>query len=99
MEPLVLLMDEPFASVDAITRERLQVEFLNIWQHKQMTVLFVTHDLEEAIFLADRVVVMGRLPGRVKLVVEVPVGRPRDVEVKTAPEFQSLRRYLARYLD
>jgi len=99
MDPLVLLMDEPFASVDAITRERLQVEFLNIWQHKQMTVLFVTHDLEEAIFLADRVVVMGRLPGRVKLVVEVPIGRPRGVEVKTAPEFQSLRRDLARYLD
>jgi ABC-type nitrate/sulfonate/bicarbonate transport system ATPase subunit len=99
MDPEVLLMDEPFASLDAITRERLQIEFLNIWQHTQMTVLFVTHDLEEAIFLADRVVVMGGLPGCVKLVVEVPIGRPRDVEVKTTPEFQLLRRDLARYLD
>ena len=99
MDPEVLLMDEPFASLDAITKERLQIEFLNIWQHKQMTVLFVTHDLEEAIFLADRVVVMGRQPGCVRLVVKVPIGRPRDVEVKTTPEFQSLRRDLARYLD
>jgi NitT/TauT family transport system ATP-binding protein len=99
MDPEVLLMDEPFASLDAITKERLQIEFLNIWQHTQMTVLFVTHDLEEAIFLADRVVVMGGLPGCVKLVVDVPIGRPRDVEVKTTPEFQLLRRDLARYLD
>lgn len=99
MEPEVLLMDEPFAAIDAITKERLQLEFLDIWQGTQMTVLFVTHDLEEAMFLGDRVVVMGKDSGRVRVIVEIPLGRPRSIEEKTSPEFQSLRRDLARYLD
>jgi NitT/TauT family transport system ATP-binding protein len=99
VDPKVLLMDEPFGSLDAITKERLQLEFLNIWQKTRMTVVFVTHDLEEAIFLADRVVVMGKLQGRVKIVVDVPLGRPRSLEAKTSPESQSLRRDLAHYLE
>jgi len=96
--PEVLLMDEPFAALDAITKERLQVEFLKVWRSARMTVLFVTHDLEEALFLADRVVIMTSLPGRVKRVVQVPFARPRKPELKTTPEFQVLRRDLTREL-
>ncbi len=97
-KPEVLLMDEPFAALDAITKERLQVEFLNVWHSTQMTVVFVTHDLEEALFLADRVVVMTTRPGRVQRVVQVPFARLRKAELKTSPEFQALRRELTHEL-
>jgi NitT/TauT family transport system ATP-binding protein len=92
--PEVILMDEPFAALDVMTKEGLQVEFAHIWQQLQMTVLFVTHDIEEALFMADRVVVMAPNPGRVKRVVDVPFPRPRDIEIKTDPAFQALRREL-----
>lgn len=96
--PEVILMDEPFAALDVMTKEGLQVEFANIWQQLQMTVLFVTHDIEEALFMAERVVVMAPNPGRVKRVVDVPFPRPRDIEVKTDPAFQALRRELTHEL-
>ena len=96
--PDVLLMDEPFAALDVITKEGLQVEFLNIWRRIQMTVLFVTHDIEEALFMADRVAVMASNPGRVRRMVDVPFTRPRDVELKTDPDFQRLRRELTHEL-
>jgi NitT/TauT family transport system ATP-binding protein len=92
--PEVLLMDEPFAALDVLTKGKLQTEFLNIWSNNPITVIFVTHDLEEALYMSDRVVVMSREPGRVKRVVAVPFSRPRDPELKTYPEFQEMRREL-----
>jgi NitT/TauT family transport system ATP-binding protein len=98
-EPEVLLMDEPFAALDVMTKEKLQADFLNIWSKVHMTVLFVTHDLEEALYLSDRVVVMSRSPGRIIKTVKVPFGRPRDLDIKTISEFQKLRRELAHVID
>jgi len=99
LDPQVLLMDEPFAALDVLTKERLQVEFLNLWSTARMTVLFVTHDLEEALFLADRVVVMSSRPGRIRRIVSVPFPRPRSAELKTEPAFQELRRELTHELE
>lgn len=99
IKPKVLLMDEPFAALDVLTKGKLQEEFLNIWNNNRMTVIFVTHDLEEALYLSDRVVVMSNNPGRVRRVVEVSFGRPRDPDLKTTPEFQALRRELSHELN
>ena len=93
-KPEVLLMDEPFAALDVLTKQRLQEEFLNIWSANRVTVIFVTHDLEEALYLSDRVVVMTPNPGRVRALVEVPFGRPREPDIKTELEFQKMRREL-----
>ena len=78
IDPALLLMDEPFGAVDAQTRERLQDELLEIWQETGKTILFVTHDVEEAVTLADRVVVMGRDPGQLREIVPVDIDRPRS---------------------
>ena len=83
-----------FAALDVLTKERLQQDFLDIWQTTPMTVIFVTHDLEEALFLSQRVVVMSRNPGRVEKVVDVPLSHPRSLVVKTTQEFQAIRRDL-----
>ena len=93
--PELLLMDEPFASLDVMTKEKMQVDLLEIWTINRMTAIFVTHDLEEAIFLSDRIAVMSTKPGFVKHIVEVPFSRPRKQELKTSSEFQDLRRQLA----
>jgi NitT/TauT family transport system ATP-binding protein len=98
MQPEVLLMDEPFAALDVLTKERLQEEFMGIWNAMRMTVIFVTHDLEEALYLSERVVVMSRNPGRVECVVDVPLDQPRDLIVKTTATFQEMRRELAQVL-
>jgi len=87
LDPEVLLMDEPFAALDAQTRELMQAELLRIWEYAHKTVVFVTHQVDEAIFLADRVVVMGTRPGRVKAVVDVPFPRPRALKLKRTGEF------------
>jgi NitT/TauT family transport system ATP-binding protein len=87
----IVLMDEPFGALDALTRERLQEELLDIWQRTGLTVIFVTHSIEEAIFLADRVVVMTPGPGRIESDNRIELPRPRDV---SAPDFNELRRTL-----
>ena len=88
----MVLMDEPFGALDAMTRERLQDELLDIWQRTKLTVLFVTHSIEEAIFLADRVVVMEPGPGRIASEHRIELPRPRDV---SSPEFNAVRRELS----
>jgi NitT/TauT family transport system ATP-binding protein len=90
IDPDVLLMDEPFASLDAQTREIMQAELLRIWRSNKKTVLFVTHQIDEAVFLADRVIVMTSRPGQVKAVLEVNIPRPRDLAIKRTPRFLEL---------
>jgi len=87
VDPEILLMDEPFSALDAQTREIMQTELLRIWNEGRKTVLFVTHQIDEAVFLSDRVLVFGRRPGRVREVVRVDLPRPRDLAVKRTGEF------------
>ena len=91
----IVLMDEPFGALDAMTRERLQDELLDIWKRTGLTVLFVTHSIEEAIFLADRIVVMSPGPGRIDSEISIALPRPRDV---VAPDFNDMRRELSQRL-
>lgn len=86
-DPEVLLMDEPFAALDAQTREFMQAELLKIWAQAKKTVLFITHQINEAVYLADRVVVMSARPGRVKEIFDVGFGRPRTLALKRTPGF------------
>lgn len=90
--PPVLLMDEPFGALDAQTRALMQEELLSIWDKFRPTVIFVTHDIEEAIFLADRVIVMEALPGRIAREIAIPFGRPRSVALMDEPGFIERRR-------
>jgi NitT/TauT family transport system ATP-binding protein len=92
-DPAVLLMDEPFAAVDAQTRELLQEELLRIWERTGKTIVFITHSIEEAIFLSDRVAVMSRNPGTIKEIVEVTVPRPRHAD-RASLGFSRLRHHL-----
>ena len=90
MDPKILLMDEPFASLDAQTRELMQEELLQIWAKAGKTVLFVTHQIDEAIYLSDRVVVFSGRPGRVKDIIAVDIERPRRLGLKREPRFHAL---------
>jgi ABC-type nitrate/sulfonate/bicarbonate transport system ATPase subunit len=92
MQPEVLLMDEPFGALDAQTRTLMQELLLRVWEEHHQTVLFVTHDIEEALLLADRVCVMTARPGRIKKAIQVRFPRPRSIELTTSPEFNTLRR-------
>ena len=92
IEPEVLLMDEPFGALDVQTRDLLQDELLAIWQRERKTVVFVTHSIEEAIYLADRIVLFTPRPARIERVLDVPFGRPRTEDVKSTPRFVELRR-------
>ena len=83
-------MDEPFAALDAQTRELMQAELLRIWSEAQKTVLFITHQIDEAIFLSDRVLVMSARPGKLLADIQVDLPRPRDLRVKRTPEFTAL---------
>jgi NitT/TauT family transport system ATP-binding protein len=96
-EPLVLLMDEPLAALDAQTRLVMQQELLGIWRETKSTVIYITHDIGEALMLADRVAVMTARPGRIKAVQDIPFGRDRDVvEMRANPEFSRLESELWR---
>lgn len=90
VQPRVLLMDEPFASLDAQTQEEMQAELLRIWAEQRITVLFVTHRLEEAVYLSDRVVVLSQRPTTVDRVIEIDLPRPRPLEVKRTARFNDL---------
>jgi NitT/TauT family transport system ATP-binding protein len=96
VNPELLLMDEPFGALDALTRLGMQRELLRIWQETGKTILFVTHDINEAILLADRVVVMGPRPARIKEIIEVAVPRPRHHDDKRVGE---LARHVGMLLD
>jgi ABC-type nitrate/sulfonate/bicarbonate transport system ATPase subunit len=95
VNPLILLMDEPFGSVDAQTRQLLQEELLELWQRERKTVIFVTHSMDEAVYLSDRVIVMTPRPGKVAEVLDVPLPRPRlPDEVRRDPKFVDLTNYI-----
>jgi NitT/TauT family transport system ATP-binding protein len=95
VNPLILLMDEPFGSVDAQTRQLLQEELLELWQREKKTVIFVTHSMDEAVYLSDRVVVMSPRPGRVAEILNVPLPRPRTAnDVRRSAEFVELTNYI-----
>jgi NitT/TauT family transport system ATP-binding protein len=90
-DPDVLLMDEPFAALDAQTRETLQSELLRIWDKHKKTIVFITHSLDEAIFLSDRVAVMTQRPGRIKEVFDIDLARPRQPELRNTQAFVQYR--------
>lgn len=94
VNPEVLLMDEPFGALDAQTRTQLQSELLQTWEREQKTCFFITHDVEEAIILAQRVVIMSARPGRIKEIVEVNIPYPRTQETKMSQEFLELKNYI-----
>lgn len=91
-QPQMLLMDEPFGAVDAQTRLLLQELLLDVWRAEQSTVLFITHDIDEAILLADTVYIMSRRPGAIKEHIPIPLSRPRDHEATVSPEFMRIKR-------
>jgi NitT/TauT family transport system ATP-binding protein len=86
-QPRILLMDEPFGALDAQTRARMQTHLLEIWRKIDITIIFITHDLDEAILLADRILVLSAHPGRVQELIEVPVPRPRRLAQSITPQF------------
>lgn len=90
VNPQILLLDEPFAALDAQTREIMSGELLRIWSENQKTVVFITHQIDEAVFLADRVVVLSAHPGTVKDIIDVPFDRPRDLKLKRTAEFGAI---------
>ncbi len=94
--PDILLMDEPFAALDAQSREILQDEILRIWEETKKTVVFVTHNIEEAVFLADRIAVMSARPGRIKKIIDVPLSRPRLEEHRLIQDFMKIRQDVGR---
>jgi ABC-type nitrate/sulfonate/bicarbonate transport system ATPase subunit len=95
----IMLLDEPFGALDALTRALMQRWLLEVWEGAKRTVLFITHDIEEAIFLGDRVLVMSARPGRIKLDIPVALPRPRSPEVVTSPEFVAIKRELLRAVE
>jgi NitT/TauT family transport system ATP-binding protein len=98
-DPSLLLMDEPFGALDAMTREFMNVELLRIWQASGKTIFFITHSIPEAVFLADRVVVMSARPGRVTEIVEVGLPRPRELDLMASDEFGVYTRRIRHLFD
>ena len=94
VNPSLLLMDEPFGALDAQTRTQLQTELLKTWEEEKKTSFFITHDVEEAILLASRVVVMSARPGRIKEVIDIDIPYPRNQETKMLPRFTELKNYI-----
>ncbi|MEM9417638.1 MAG: ABC transporter ATP-binding protein [Planctomycetota bacterium] len=93
-KPRILMMDEPFGALDARTRAQMQNHLLEIWRDVDVTILFITHDLDEAVYLADRVLVLGSHPGHIKALVDVPLPRPRQHEQIFDPRFVETKRYV-----
>ena len=93
-DPKVLLMDEPFGALDAQTREVMQEELMNLWERTKKTVVFVTHDIDEAVFLADRVVVLTARPARVREEIKIDLPRPRDIAVRKSVQCLEYRNYI-----
>lgn len=89
-DPKILLLDEPFGALDALTRERMNLELQRIWQARRKTVIMVTHNIHEAVFLGDRVLVMTPRPGQISSETRIPLPRPRDLSVMSTPEFGAL---------
>ena len=95
LRPEILLMDEPFAALDAQTRELMQIELSRIWEQRKVAVVFVTHSLDESIFLADRIILLRRRPGKVEEILNVPFDRPRwRYDIRALPEYSKLRSHL-----
>jgi NitT/TauT family transport system ATP-binding protein len=90
VDPKILLLDEPFAALDAQTREIMQTELLRIWQESRKTVLLITHQIDEAVFLSDSVIVFSARPGTVRSIIPIPISRPRSLDVKRQPEFMAI---------
>jgi NitT/TauT family transport system ATP-binding protein len=99
IDPDILLMDEPFSALDAQTREIMQTELMRIWEEGRKTVLFVTHQIDEAVFLSDRVLVLARRPGRIQETVEITLPRPRALGVKRTPEFVAYVDHIWRLIE
>ncbi|MEO3804950.1 ABC transporter ATP-binding protein [Nonomuraea sp. B1E8] len=91
VNPQVLLMDEPFGALDALTRVQLQDQLLDTWSQEQRTVMFITHDVDEAVYLASRVIVMAARPGRIQQIIDVDLPYPRTEEMRLSPEFGRIR--------
>ncbi|QJD88174.1 ABC transporter ATP-binding protein [Cohnella herbarum] len=98
VEPQILLMDEPFGALDVVTREAMQDELLRIWSERRKTVIFVTHDLEEAMFLSDRIILLSPRPGRIKQIIDLPFARPRTQQLRESHEFYELRNQLRKIM-
>ena len=99
IDPDILLMDEPFSALDAQTREIMQTELMRIWEEGRKTVLFVTHQIDEAVFLSDRVLVFARRPGRLQEEVKIALPRPRTLEIKRTAEFVALVDHIWRLIE
>ncbi|WP_214019237.1 ABC transporter ATP-binding protein [Methanoculleus sp.] len=95
-DPDVLLMDEPFGALDAQTRNRMQKELLSLWEQTKKTIVFVTHSVDEAVYLSDRIVVLSPRPGSIREIIDIPWSRPRD---RTSAEFAEVRRRVLRMID
>ncbi|MNV07189.1 Bicarbonate transport ATP-binding protein CmpC [compost metagenome] len=90
-QPKILLMDEPFGALDPHTRQKMQKHLMDLWQNIDITIIFVTHDMDEAILLADRIVALKANPGEIKEIIEVNLPRPRSLDLMSTPEFKQLR--------
>lgn len=91
VNPSVLLMDEPFGALDALTRVRLQDQLLDTWSKDKRTVMFITHDVDEAVYIAHRVIVLAANPGRLQEIIDVNLPFPRTEEIRLSPEFTEIR--------
>lgn len=98
-DPEILLMDEPFGALDAMTRDTMNLELQRIWQNRECTIVLVTHSIPEAVFLADRIILMTPRPGRIDLIVDVDFARPRNLDLSATNEFQEIVKSLRHRLE